>query len=1042
MSLFRKGVVPAMLTDRQVNRMLNKLRQFEKTLDPLLFDKVAEIKDFRAFETAESLYRIPADRNFKKIADGAHWGARGHYCWFKASFRVPKALDGKMLFLRPQIGGYESLLWVNGEPFGTYSTKISFSGHGNHYSDLLVKKAKAGETVNICLEYYAGHYCIGTAPFDDDPERSYDYTFHGADVCVKNKEINDFYFDLRILNQLANDLPPESPRRCEIVNALYNVFNTVYLAPADTDRATFVAALRKAHPYMKEALAKKNGDVACYAGIIGHSHMDTAWLWHVDETVKKCARTYSNQIALMQEYPEYKFVQSSSLHSAFIREKYPELFERIRDMVAKGRYEPNGGVWVECDCNITSGESMVRQFLWGQRFTRKYFNYTSDCFWLPDTFGYSAAIPQIMKGCGVKYFLTTKIDWNDTNRFPYQTFWWEGLDGTRVLSHFNKTHNWPDPDTLIDDVESKDGLLEKSVSPKRLISFGYGDGGGGPMFEMVESARRIKDTQGCPRSGYTTVSNFMKDLEKTMVNPSVYKGELYLELHRGTLTNQHQIKRNNRKCEFALRDAEIFTVDSAVKAKKAADSARIHPLYRTLLQNQFHDILPGTCIPRAHEESRAETFGVLKEAAKLTKELTVGTGRDKITVTNTLSFDRSDPLCLPVKKGRMLDCDCDQQRYTDLDGNECLLVSGVTIPAFSSVTFKLKAGEPAGKPKVTVTDTGLRTPFATVRFDKAGRMTSFKDKESGRELCGEGYPLNTFLVAEDIPSAWDNWDVDADIEGKFRDCAKLLSRKVVSVGPVAAVIRSEYRLTPKSTLKQDVFFFSATKEVRFDTLMDWNDDHRFLRAAFDTSIVNDFVRSEIQYGCVKRPTTRNNSLEKAKFETVNHKYTDLSETRFGVALLNDSKYGVSCEGGSLRLSLHKGGCHPDHTGDHGKHRTVYSFLPHTGDFSAETVTRPAYELNVPCVISNGAYALTPLVIPGESNIIVEAVKPCEDTQCAFIVRLYECEGTSTACAVKFFDGAKKAEVTNMLEETLQPIHLNGPVLRFHPFEIKTLKIYY
>ena len=1032
-----------MLTETQIGRMLSKLRRFEDTLEPLIFEKVDELGSVEAYETEQSLYDIPKNAEYKAAKDGFKWGGESHYCWFKADYTVPAELDGKMLFIRPHIGGYEAMLWVDGVPFGTFATKIVFTGHGNHYCDMFKKKAKAGEKIALALEYYAGHSYKGCAPLEDLPLLTYDFTYHGCDICIKNKEISDYYFDLHTLNSLVKSLPADSARRGDIINALYKVHNEVYYSADDVDRKSFIAALKKTHPYLKEALSKKNGDTACRAGVIGHSHMDTAWLWHVGETVKKCARTYANQTSLMEQYPEYKFVQSSALHSEFVREHYPELFKRIQKYVKEGRYEPNGAVWVECDCNITSGESMVRQFLWGQRFTRKYFNYTSNCFWLPDTFGYSAAIPQIMKGCGVDYFLTTKIDWNDTNKFPFQTFWWEGIDGTRVFSHFNKTHTHPDPEKLIELVEHKqDGLLEKNVSRDRLIAYGFGDGGGGPQFEMIEEAKRCKDLDGCPKAEHTTVGEFMQKLEKEAVEPSVFKGELYLELHRGTLTNQHNIKRNNRKCELALRDVEILTVDSAVKNGAAADSKEIAPLYKTLLQNQFHDILPGTCIPRAHKESKEQTGAILASCADMKAKFTSGSGKNQVTVTNTLSFDRSDAVIFKVKKGYIVDGDYAQQKYTNLDGDEMLILSGLTVPAFSSVTLTLKKGEPEGKKVFKSTATALETPFAKVKFDKKGRITSFFDKCARRELAGEGYPLNTLLVAEDLPSAWDNWDVDADIETKFRDCSELISREVVSLGAAAAVIRSEYKLTEKSTVKQDMIFFADSKEVRFDTLMNWNDDHRFLKAAFDTDIRQDFARFEIQFGYAKRPTTRNNSVEKAKFEVLNHKYTDLSETRFGVAILNDCKYAISVDGGKMRLSLHKGGTRPDFTGDHGEHRCTYSFLPHCGDFSAKTVTQPAYELNVPCVVSEGEFKLNSLVKPAESNIIVECIKPCEDTEKAFIVRMYECEGAFTNCALNIFDGAKRCEITNMLEESQSEIALDGAEVTFRPFEIKTLKISY
>ena len=411
-----------------------------------------------------------------------------------------------------------------------------------------------------------------------------------------------------------------------------------------------------------------------------------------------------------------------------------------------------------------------------------------------------------------------------------------------------------------------------------------------------------------------------------------------------------------------------------------------------------------------------------------------------MTLTNTLSFERSDAVFLECEEGLVADIPCKQQAYKNLDGKNILIISGVKIPAFSSIKINLVEGAADSASEISVSDSGVSTPFADIVFDSKGYIESLFDKRAGREVRGEGYPLNTLIVAEDLPSAWDNWDIDADLEEKFEDNSVLLSREIVSHGAAALIIRSVYRITDKSTVTQDAIYFADSPEIRFDTVMDWQDNHRFMKAAFDTSVQNSFARFEIQFGNVMRPTTRNDSVEKAKFEVVNHKYTDLSETRFGAAILNDSKYGISVKDGQMRLSLHKGGTRPDFEGDKGVHRTVYSFLPHDGGFGAETVIRPAYELNVPVIAGDGGFEAIPLVVPKAENVIVEAIKPCEDNEKAFIVRLYEAEGTFTNCPVEFFDGAKKVEITNMLEEVQESF--DGGVLQFRPFEIKTLKISY
>lgn len=1025
-----------MLNEPQIKKLLGKIERFATLVEPMIFEKQGEI-ECSAFLTKDRLHDIPADDKFSPVEKGYVWYGKDSYCWFKGQYTVPEALAGKDLFIKPHMQGYEALLFVNGRTMGTFATKIVYTGHGNHYCDMIKKNAVSGENLDIVIEYYGGHDYPGCNPTDNAGIKDYNFIYDGADICTKNYEIQEYYFDLLTVLQLATALPEDSFMRGQAINALYEVHKNVYYLLDDTDMDSFIDGIRKSVPALKKVLAMKSEDSAPFAGLIGHSHMDTAWLWHVGETEKKVIRTYANALSLMEQYPEYNFIQSSACHGDMIRKNRPELFERIAEKVREGRYEPNGGVWVECDCNITSGESMVRQFLWGQRFTRKYFDYTSDCFWLPDTFGYSAAIPQIMKGCSIDYFLTTKLSWNDTNTFPYDTFNWQGLDGTTVFTHFNRTHMYPDVTATTR--ETKGWLKQKSVSNKRLISYGFGDGGGGPQFEMIEHAKRIADLDGVGKSKHMSVSEFMKDLEATAMNPNTYRGELYLELHRGTLTNQHTIKRNNRKSEFALRDLEILTVNEAVKSKKDASGEKIAPLYETLLINQFHDILPGTCVHRAHAESREQTTALINDAKEQIATIVNGYDNETVTFINTLSFDRNDAVFMDYN-GYIVDDPCKQQLYTDLDGNKKLIVSGITVPAMSSVTLNLKKGDPDASSVFNADGNTLETPFAKVTFADNGTISSFIDKTADREILGNNYNFNTFLMAEDVPNEWDNWDIDADVQCKFKDASNLVSREVVSAGAAAYIIRSVYKISAKSTITQDMIFFADSAEVRFDTVMDWQDDHRLLKTAFDTNVSDDFARHEIQFGHVKRPTTRNNSIEEAMFEVVNHKYTDLSESRYGVALLNDCKYGITVEGGNIRLSLHKGGTHPDSEGDHDcPHKCTYSLLPHNRGFNSADVIRPSYELNVPVITAKGNYEMSAPVTVSADNIFVEAIKPCEDTQKAFIVRMYEAEGTRTN-AVLTFPGAAKCEITNMLEETIE--ELADMNVTFRPFEIKTVKVYY
>lgn len=1082
-----------MYTEKQLERMLGKLKRLEKMLEPKLFYTVGTVP-MKAFLTDGSHHDVPEESCFSPCDDGTVFEGQGIYCWFRGSYTVPEELEGRTLFVYPKIRGYEGMLWVNGKPYGNFASKIIEHSHGNHYCDMLCKEARGGETIEMAFEYYANHYIKGTQPFLVEAQKYYRIVYHPVDICLKDEEIADFYFDLKAANGMVKALDKKSFRRAAFVRALLEIHRFISYDFENEEPEIFRMQLRRADAILKKVLQEKNAASAPYAGLIGHSHMDTAWLWHRGETEKKCARTYANQMNLMDQYPDYTFVQSSAYHGDIIKRMYPALFEDIKKRVAEGRYEPNGGVWIECDCNIPSGEYMIRQFVWGQKFTRENFDYTSDAFWLPDTFGYSASLPQIMQGCRIKYFLTTKMAWNDTNVFPYDTFYWKGIDGSQVLVHFNRTHIWPDPEMLTENLLS-DGdntIKERAVSNMRLISYGFGDGGGGPEFGMIEMAERMKDVEGMPRTSHTTVSRFMQELEESLVEPSTYNGELYLELHRGTLTNQHAIKRNNRKAEFALRDLEYLTVRDALRRGKDASSVQIDPLMSEMLVNQFHDILPGTCIPRAHDEAIEAVSHIIEESHRLGGEIleawaeeaagsrqaeasqmsrednteernqaqtdkadgAAASGREtgkKITLVNTLSFARDDVVYLPFEGYYVDRVDGEagqyrQQVVEDMDGNRKLAVMGIKIPAFGSVVLTMEEGAQQSGSVFTlsgVKEEILETPMVKVTFNEKGYMESFVDKRNGRQLKGEGYALNTLLMGEEVSLSWDNWDVDADYECKLQDSAQLLERRVVSDGMVEFRIRSRYRLSAKSTLEQDMIFHADSPEVIFETRMDWQDDHRFLKTAFDTTIHTDYASQEIQFGYIRRVTNRNTEIEKSKFEVSNHKYTDLSETRYGAAVLNDCKYGISVKDSQMRLSLHKGGCMPDERGDKGIHECTYVFLPHMGSLSAGNVIRPAYMLNEKPLAVEGSAPMESLISLDCDHVIVETVKPMEKNGKGFIVRLYEAEGATERVTLTFGFPVKGLVLTNMLEEAqTEYVPAQQLELEFGAFEIKTLMICY
>lgn len=1029
-----------MIYERYSSRMREKLKRCNNIYAGFLFKKAGELRDTVKLETSEHLRSVPKD-GWESFDGSFGWGGEWRNLWVKGNATVPAGAAGKKLYAAAKTGATEILYFKNGRPAGIFNSKGDHVG-AVHSAQLITADAEPGETFELAFECYAGHHVAGTQPYDrygvsgdEYSDGEFRHTYEGIDLCVMDEDVKDFVFDLKTVLQLAESLPDHNFMRGKAENALEGVFEAVIQYPAHYPEEVWKSALVQCREIMKSVLAEKGSDgQRGYAGIIGHSHMDTAWLWPVSETIRKCARTYANALSLMDQYPGYKFIQSSALHLDWMRRYYPDIFEGIKKQTAAGNYEPNGGVWVECDCNITSGELMVRQFLRGQLFTRKYLNYTSDSFWLPDTFGYNAAIPQIMRESEVKYFYTQKIAWGDLNSFPYDTFIWRGIDGSDVITHFNLMHCFPDAATTVSAVGA---LKDKQVYDRRLIAFGFGDGGGGPTFGMLEDVKRTMGLAGIPEQYYTTVSDFMKGIEKDAVNLPVYSSELYLETHRGTLTQMHDIKRNNRKAEYALRDMEYFNVLSG-----GEKCGRSEELYDILLKNQFHDILPGTSINAVNDLARREVSGVIADARSIASDyasrLTEGDG---ITLFNTLSFDRHDSVYLENTDSCPEGAVC--QHITDVCGRKLVIAGGFVIPAFGAKSFPLSDGCcGSAESSFKFENNILTTPFAVVTIGQNGGIESLVDTASRREVRRKGgEPLNTFYMGEDLPAMYDNWDIDYDQQMKMKPAGRMISSETAADGPLEFRIRTEYALTGNTTMTQDMIFHADTPRIDFHTLVNWNDKHQLLKAGFDVDILSPTVKNEIQFGHIDRPTTANNSFETAKFEVCNHKWTDLSESRFGAAVLNDCKYAISVRGSDMRLTLHRSGIRPDTTGDRGTHEMTYSLLPHSGPFSAENVIREAYMLNIPVFAIQGrpkAEIKAPVLVSA-SNIIAEAIKPAELAENAYIARLYEAERNRTSCTLTVPADVRKAYATNMLEDIKEELDIKDGKIsaEFGPFQIRT-----
>ena len=1021
-------------------KILPKLERIEKQYDALRFETVGSV-GMEMCETREHFREEPRepDLGWRPVVPGDRWGGDWVTAWFRGDVVLPERCAGRKVFLRARTSA-ETMLLVDGVHRGVFDA--------NHDYRMMVAQGEAGRTYHVGLEAYSGHTFPGTQPYDDGPSIAAGcHSFDGVEIALEREDVSGFVFDLMVLRQLAASLDEHSLRKGKVNTALGWVFEIVPAIPGETGEDEWRPALARAREVMRPLLEMKNGPTVPRFGIVGHSHIDTAWLWPLAETWRKCARTFSSMLNLMEQYPEVVFLQPGPCHTEVVKNEYPGIFERMRQLVHEGRWEPNGAMWVEPDCNLVSGESFVRQLLVGQRVNRELFDYRSDTLWLPDVFGYSAALPQILKGCGVEFFVTTKIGWNDTTRFPYDTFTWRGIDGTEVLAHFNNIHCWPDPATLIGRWR---WVQHKDSQDRYLLPYGFGDGGGGPQAEMMEVARRVVDLEGCPKAEHTTVSEFMTSLRDESDSLPVFSGELYLEMHRGTLTSIAAVKKGNRRAELALRDAEFLCTLAALRGV-SYPADELLALWKTLLTNQFHDILPGSSIAKVNDEAIAEFAAVVAGAAGLGERALRGAGlaggsADRMLVLNSLSWDRTDVVEVdalpsgrtPVGQG------ITAQRFEAAGGETKLAVAGLTVPALGARVVQLGEAPPASGPSpFTVADNTVTTPFAAVRFaPDSGEIVSLVERSSGRELVREGGSLNRLLFGEDVPLQWDNWDIDEDQRRKLSACVALESREVTANGPFQLRLRSTYSVCG-SRITQDAVYHSDSPRIDFDTCIDWHEKHKVLRAGFELDVLADPARHEIQYGHVQRPTHRNYPQDRARFEVCAHKWTDLSETGFGVALLNDCKYGVDVLGSEVRLTLLKSGTHPDPRGDEGIHRFTYSLLPHACGFSAEAVVRPAYELNVPLIAlpaGPDAAEIVPPVAVDAPNVIVESIKWAEAGK-AFVVRLYEAERTGTTATLRLSAPVVGVEETNMLEEGGSPLPLSGGAVRFtiRPFEIKTLR---
>ena len=949
----------------------------------------------------------------RELAVGEQWGQPGEYAWLRFSGAVPPAAAGRKMVALIDVGGEGCVFDRCGCPAQGLTNVTSgfdraLGQPGKRVVDL-AERAPAGMPIELWIQ----------ATTNDLFGK---YRDHGrlqeAAVAVCDERIKALYYDFAFLNDLLLHLPEQSLGSDPLLFRLYEAANRLERLTPDE--------LEQARAILEPELGPSAGAPALAVAAIGHSHIDLAWLWPLRETVQKGARTFATALLMLERYPDYIFGASQPQLYQWVKDAYPALFEKIRRRVAEGRWETLGGFWVESDTNLPSGESLVRQMLYGKQFFRREFGRDPELLWLPDSFGFNGALPQIARKSGVSYFCTTKLSWNLYNQYPHHTFIWIGIDGSRLLAHLppEGTYNSSAAPRAV--LKATHDFLDKGLSDQCLLVFGIGDGGGGPGEEHLEWLKRERGATGLAPVVQKHVTEFFREIAPAAPQLRSWDGELYLERHQGTYTTQGRIKRYNRQMELGLRDLEFGAVLALLLAGQAYPAEPVAAIWREILLYQFHDILAGSAIHPVYQECYAryeqlrQTVAALNERAFAALAGRVDT-RDTlrpVLVANTLSWERAAWLKL---NGQWFRAQAPAMGYRVLE---------TAAPA------ALPAGMAAG-------DQRLENDLLAVEFAADGSLRTILDKAAGRTVLASGCPGNRLAVYEDSGDAWDFAIGYADREPEYFQLQQVESWVD---GPQAS-LKQLYRYG-KSTLEQTVILTHGSRRIDFVTNVDWLERHKMLRTSFPVQVRNTVATCEIQFGSIQRPTQRNTAWEMAKYEVCAQKWVDLSDAGYGVALLNDCKYGHKVFENVLDLNLLRSPEYPDPAADLGQHSFTYSLYPHLGDHVVGQVVRAGYELNVPLMVF--PLAVQPGDLPGcfglievgLDNIVVDTVKQAEAGP-AFIIRLYECAGRACQTPFRIQGPCRAMELVDLMEGRCDqsPLHDNCE-LDFGPFEIQTLKVYW
>ncbi len=972
---------------------------------------------------------------------GSAWGLPWQTTWFRLSGRVPAAWAGREVVAVVDLGFDLDMPGFQCEGLVRLADGTPVVGVHPRRTNIPVSVA-AGDPVSIVLEaasnptfpQFQASQQGRLATAIDQPL----YVLHRADLVVVDREAEALLLDVDVLDGVMRTLPVGDRRRQRLLATIERALDVIARDGA--------AGVRPARSVLGRALSSRPAESTHRIVATGHAHIDSAWLWPIRETRRKCVRTFTSAVAQMDADPEYVFSCSQAQQYEWVREAEPGVFERIKQHVAGGQWVPVGGMWVESDMNLPSGESIARQIVHGQRYFEEHFGVRCTEMWIPDVFGYPAGLPQVFAAGGMRRFVTQKLSWNRTNRFPHHTFWWEGLDGTRVLTHFPPVDTYNAEITPGELAHAVENFAEHAWSDWSLVPFGHGDGGGGPTPLMMERLRRLADLDGMPRLQTGSAAEFFSHVEAEAAGGApvpVWRGELYFETHRGTLTSQLRTKLGNRRCEKLLREVELLAATAAA-AGAAVDPGELTALWREVLTQQFHDILPGSSIGWVHDDAEE----VFERVGRALEEKAAGWVATLSPDAPVLVNSATGPRCeIVLARGRPSG---DGPVQSLADGGVAYLATAPALGVAPVVASPLPA---SGYAPVVVTDRTMANDHVAVAWDPDGRLTSLIDIASARDAFASGSSAAILELAADHPVRYDAWDVEEWTVGQGVPIGPADRVEVEASGPLVGIVAAHYSFGPSTAVVRYILRAGSSRvDVELD--LDWRHSEHLLSMTFPLDVHSDTATCGVQFGSVRRPTHASTSWDAAKFEVCAHRWVDVSEPSFGVAVLNDGRYGHGLLAGGVRVSLARAARYPDPDADQGRHRVTLALLPHGPGLAAVVAEAERLDLPLREVVPSpaaGASARAPrdgdtggtgvVAVTGD-GVEVDAVKVADDGSGDLVVRLHEATGNRVRTTVAAVRRVVDAAACNLLEEPQRHFEVSDGIvaLTLRPFELATLRL--